>query len=143
MFPFHAQLPPAALALVLIPYFSASAVPQLPYFTSNQTIPQYALDFAPLVYLHSDEVFWPSDLNQHLNNVQPQINFSTINSYLATGQSTQAFLTAGNLETIDPTEQELIYLSSKEPIFDLDASPWYINSSLFFTPKTYTFPLFN
>lgn len=97
---------------------------QLPYFTSNQTLPQYALDFAPLVYLHSDEVFWPSVLNQHFDNVQPEINFTRIDSYAATGQSTQAFLSSSNLQKINPTQEELIYLSSKESIFDLDSAAW-------------------
>ncbi|KAI9600951.1 hypothetical protein H4Q26_000745 [Puccinia striiformis f. sp. tritici PST-130] len=103
---------------------SATTIPNnstLPYFTSNQTLPQYALDFAPLVYLHSDEVFWPSDVNTHFDNVQPQINFSSIQS---APQTTQDFLRSSNIQKIDSSQQELIYLSAKEPIFDLDSAPW-------------------
>ncbi|EFP80510.2 uncharacterized protein PGTG_06466 [Puccinia graminis f. sp. tritici CRL 75-36-700-3] len=96
----------------------------LPYFTANQTLPQFALDFAPLVYLHSDEVFWPSDLNQHFDNVQPQINFTTLESYLVSAQTTQDFLGSNNLQSIEPTQQEITYLSSKQPIFDLDKASW-------------------
>ncbi|KAA1068367.1 Vacuolar protein sorting-associated protein 62 [Puccinia graminis f. sp. tritici] len=98
--------------------------PQLPYFTSKQTLPQYALDFAPLVYLHSQEVFWPSDLNRHLDNVQPQINFTTVESYLRETQTTQDFLGSSNLQRIPPSQQEITYLSSKNPIFDLDYASW-------------------
>lgn len=125
---------PAILVSLIFSFFLSSfqvkgaATPndhQLPYYTSNQTLPQYALDFAPLVYLHSDEVFWPSVLSQHFDNVQPEINFTRIDSYVATGQSTQAFLSSSNLQKIDPSQEELIYLSSKESIFDLNSAAWY------------------
>ncbi|KAI7962308.1 hypothetical protein MJO28_000402 [Puccinia striiformis f. sp. tritici] len=115
------------LTLILLSFSSkvaATTIPNnstLPYFTSNQTLPQYALDFAPLVYLHSDEVFWPSDVNTHFDNVQPQINFSSVQS---APQTTQDFLRSSNIQKIDSSQQELIYLSAKEPIFDLDSAPW-------------------
>ncbi|KAK7511934.1 uncharacterized protein IWZ02DRAFT_462910 [Phyllosticta citriasiana] len=37
-------------------------------------VPQYVLDYAPLCYLHHQEVYLPSDLQVHLNNTTPQDN---------------------------------------------------------------------
>ena len=41
-------------------------------------IPQYVLDYAPLVYLFSGEQFWPCDIADHLNHVTPNLNYTPI-----------------------------------------------------------------
>ena len=45
--------------------------------TMNE-IPQYVLDYAPLVYLFSGEQFWPCDIADHLNHVTPNLNYTPI-----------------------------------------------------------------
>ena len=41
-------------------------------------IPQYVLEYAPLVHLFSGEQFWPCDIADHLNHVTPNLNYTPI-----------------------------------------------------------------
>lgn len=41
-------------------------------------IPEYVLDYAPLVYLFSGEHFWPCDIAEHLDHVTPNLNYTPI-----------------------------------------------------------------
>ena len=41
-------------------------------------IPQYVLEYAPLVHLFAGEEFWPCDMAEHLNHVTPEINYAPI-----------------------------------------------------------------
>ena len=41
-------------------------------------IPQYVLDYAPLVHLYSEEKFWPCDIKEHLFHVTPELNYTPI-----------------------------------------------------------------
>lgn len=41
-------------------------------------IPQYVLDYAPLVHLFSGEHFWPCDIADHLKHVTPNLNYTPI-----------------------------------------------------------------
>ncbi|KAJ2985955.1 hypothetical protein NUW58_g5262 [Xylaria curta] len=42
-------------------------------------IPDYVLDYAPLVHLYSEEYFWPSDIDDHVKHVMPYVNDSPLN----------------------------------------------------------------
>lgn len=42
------------------------------------TIPQYVLDYAPLVHLYSEENFWPCDIAEHLSHMTPELNYTPI-----------------------------------------------------------------
>jgi len=41
-------------------------------------IPQYVLDYAPLVHLYSEEQFWPCDIAEHLFHVTPELDYTPI-----------------------------------------------------------------
>ena len=41
-------------------------------------IPQYVLEYAPLVHLYSEEQFWPCDIKEHLFHVTPELNYTPI-----------------------------------------------------------------
>ncbi|KAI9743941.1 MAG: Vacuolar protein sorting-associated protein 62 [Claussenomyces sp. TS43310] len=41
-------------------------------------IPQYVLKHAPLVHLHSEEKFWPSTMEQHLEHISPRVDYAAI-----------------------------------------------------------------
>ena len=41
-------------------------------------IPQYVIDYAPLVHLYSGEQFWPCDIKEHLFHVTPELNYTPI-----------------------------------------------------------------
>lgn len=46
--------------------------------TSPKDIPQYVLDYAPLVHLFSGENFWPSHIAEHVQHMIPATNGSVI-----------------------------------------------------------------
>ena len=41
-------------------------------------IPQYVVDYAPLVHLYSGEEYWPCDMGEHLHHVTPELNFTPV-----------------------------------------------------------------
>ncbi|KAF2741400.1 hypothetical protein EJ04DRAFT_480750 [Polyplosphaeria fusca] len=41
-------------------------------------VPDYVLKYAPLVWLHSAEQYFPSDIQAQLTNSNPQVNFATV-----------------------------------------------------------------
>ncbi|OKL55725.1 hypothetical protein UA08_09089 [Talaromyces atroroseus] len=41
-------------------------------------IPEYVLEYAPLVHLFSGENFWPSDIAEHLVYTTPQLNYTPV-----------------------------------------------------------------
>lgn len=43
-------------------------------------IPDYVMDYAPLVHLFSGEQFWPCDIAEHLHHITPQFNYTPIQS---------------------------------------------------------------
>lgn len=43
-----------------------------------RTIPQYVLDYAPLIHLYSKEEFWPCDVASHLEHTMPYVNYTPI-----------------------------------------------------------------
>ncbi|KAJ5233991.1 uncharacterized protein N7469_005757 [Penicillium citrinum] len=77
------------------------------------SIPQYVYDYAPLVWLHSQDAYRPSDLQQQLDHTTPKVNWTTI-----TG--TPSPLTLNNLDQLNNLGNTSVYLTSKEGI---DANP--------------------
>lgn len=45
-------------------------------------IPQYVLDYAPLVHLFPEEPFWPCDMAEHLLHITPELNYTPIEDRL-------------------------------------------------------------
>jgi hypothetical protein len=41
-------------------------------------IPQYVVDYAPLVHLYSGEEYWPCDIREHLRHITPELNFTPV-----------------------------------------------------------------
>jgi hypothetical protein len=46
-------------------YQNTSGIPSTP-IRQNPGLPSYALDYAPVMYLHSNESYWPSAWDTHL-----------------------------------------------------------------------------
>ena len=42
----------------------------------RDALPDYAITYAPLTYLYSGEKWFPSDIKIHLENVEPEVNFT-------------------------------------------------------------------
>ncbi|KAL3496987.1 hypothetical protein BJX62DRAFT_231615 [Aspergillus germanicus] len=47
---------------------------------SRRHIPDYVLEYAPLVHLFSGEQFWPCDIAEHLYHITPTLNYTPIQS---------------------------------------------------------------
>ena len=41
-------------------------------------VPSFVVDYAPVVYLYSDDPYRPADIGAQLSNTQPRINFTAI-----------------------------------------------------------------
>lgn len=54
--------------------FDGSANTSVP----SENIPDYVLEFAPLVHLFSGEKFWPCDIAEHLEHVTPYLNYTPV-----------------------------------------------------------------
>ena len=68
---------------------------------------------APIVYLHSTENYFPSDLGAQLANTEPQINFTVISG-------APSPLTLDNLDSLNSLGGSAIYLTSVD---DTTADP--------------------
>ena len=80
-------------------------------------IPPHVLAYAPLVYLHPKEPYWPSDLVQHLENVVPMYQDSPISNFT---------LHLGNLSLLNGFGGgEDVSLTSRDNI--QDTPPWLIS----------------
>ena len=75
-------------------------------------VPQYVLEYAPLVHLFSGEQFWPGDIAEHLEHVTPFLNYTPIK---ATTQSS-------NLTNLDKLnyfdDGRFVYLTSDDNVED-------------------------
>ncbi|KAL4800525.1 hypothetical protein BDV19DRAFT_384337 [Aspergillus venezuelensis] len=76
-------------------------------------IPSYVLDYAPLVWLHSEDRYRPSGIAEHLNHVVPKVDYEEISGV-------QEPLTLDNLDQLNALGNESVYLTSVEGI---DANP--------------------
>ncbi|KAL1851688.1 hypothetical protein VTK73DRAFT_9379 [Phialemonium thermophilum] len=56
----------------------SAAAPRAATLHKRDALPDYALRYAPLSYLHSNESWFLSDVEVHLANVQPEVNFSAL-----------------------------------------------------------------
>ena len=83
------------------------------------TIPQYVLDHAPLVHLHSQEQFWPSDLEDHLVHTTPHLNYTSLH----TGEQNLTISDLAKLNKLDTGQ--FTYLQSND---DVEESPLWLRS---------------
>lgn len=74
-------------------------------------IPQYILDYAPLVHLNSEEQFWPCDIREHLFHITPELNYTPIRG-----------LPQSNLSNLDQLNQfengRHVFLTSNDNVED-------------------------
>jgi hypothetical protein len=57
----------------------AQALPE-DWSSQDREIPQYVLDYAPLIYLYSGEQYWPGDIAEHLIHTTPHLNYTPLQS---------------------------------------------------------------
>ncbi|KAH8704735.1 hypothetical protein BGW36DRAFT_392522 [Talaromyces proteolyticus] len=78
-------------------------------------IPEYVLEYAPLVHLFSGEEFWPGDIAEHLAHSTPQLNYTPV----------QAEWDHPSLHTLNDLNQwesgKHVYLTSNDNVEDRPA----------------------
>ncbi|KAF3932387.1 hypothetical protein ABW19_dt0204872 [Dactylella cylindrospora] len=80
-------------------------------------VPQFALDYAPLVYLHSDDSYRPSDIGSMLANTEPKVNFQLV------GGAPNP-LTLNNLNELNNLGGESVYLTARKDVATDTEQPW-------------------
>jgi hypothetical protein len=121
------------LSLALIALSSTQAVHASINARATASIPQYVLEYgnsftqytkakrlyaypnstAPLVWLHSQETYMPSDIQQQLDHTKPKVNWTVV-------AGAQSPLDLDNLDSLNSLGNTSVYLTSSEGI---DASP--------------------
>lgn len=85
----------------------------------REALPDYAITYAPLSYLYSGEKWFPSDITIHLENVEPDVN------YTATGSNNSV-----TLDTLNTYASDVYLTASDGPIFNpLDGTPAWLSSN--------------
>ncbi|RDW87309.1 hypothetical protein BP5796_03003 [Coleophoma crateriformis] len=81
---YSSKLSPALAAiwhfLLLAPQAITSPVPTHKSLATRDTIPSYALTYAPYTHLYSGEKWWPSDIAIHVQHVTPKVNYAPVAS---------------------------------------------------------------
>jgi hypothetical protein len=71
-----------------------------------ENVPSFVIDYAPMVYLHSQDLYLPSDIGSQLSNTEPRANFTPIPN----GPNP---LTLDNLAELNNLGGKDVYLTSK------------------------------
>ncbi|KAI9717853.1 MAG: hypothetical protein M1828_007092, partial [Chrysothrix sp. TS-e1954] len=67
----------AVVAHLVIPVFAASPCAS-PHRRQASSVPQYVLDYAPLVYLTTNDPYRPSSIGAQLQNTHPDLNLTAV-----------------------------------------------------------------
>lgn len=83
-------------------------------------VPSFVVEYAPIVYLHSQDPYRPSDIGAQLTNTEPQLDFKAIDN-------APSPLTLDNLADLNSLGGDDVYLTSKvKP----DENPEYLRGVL-------------
>ncbi|KAJ5334837.1 Vacuolar protein sorting-associated protein 62 [Penicillium brevicompactum] len=97
------------MSLALVALTSTNSVRGLVSEKAPEDVPQYVLDYAPLVWLHSQETYMPSDIQAQIDHTVPKVNWTSI-------EGVQSPLDLSNLDTLNSLGNTSVYLTSHEGI---------------------------
>ncbi|KAL8762831.1 MAG: hypothetical protein Q9184_001217 [Pyrenodesmia sp. 2 TL-2023] len=80
-------------------------------------LPEYVEAYAPLVWLHPDDTYFPSDIASQLLHTKPQVNFLDVLGYPIP-------LTLDNLDSLNANNGSDVYLTSVD---DITKAPAWLN----------------
>ena len=72
-------------------------------------IPDYVMEYAPLVHLYSGEQFWPCNIAEHLYHITPTLNYTPV-------QSEQMPPTLKDLDDLNEWPGRWVYLTSNDNV---------------------------
>ncbi|KAL8931931.1 MAG: hypothetical protein Q9216_007021 [Gyalolechia sp. 2 TL-2023] len=81
------------------------------------TVPDYVKSYAPLVWLHSEDKYFPSDIGAQLVHTKPEIDFAVVEGYPTP-------LTLDNLDSLNANNGTEVYLTSVD---DITQAPSWLN----------------
>ncbi|OQE09263.1 hypothetical protein PENVUL_c007G02553 [Penicillium vulpinum] len=85
---------------------------------ATSDVPPYVLEYAPLVWLHSQETYMPSDIQQQLDNTRPNVNWTAI-------EGVQSPLNLNNLDILNQMGNTSVFLTSPEGIEANPEPAWF------------------
>ncbi|KAL2219209.1 hypothetical protein M432DRAFT_338204 [Thermoascus aurantiacus ATCC 26904] len=110
----------AVLAPEAISLGEASPLPAevCPRATQQTSIPSYVLEYAPLIWLHSEDPYRPADIGQQLVHTTPMVNWTEV-------VGVPSPLTLDNLDSLNALGDTSVFLTSKEGINANPQPDWF------------------
>ncbi|OOQ85111.1 vacuolar protein sorting-associated protein 62 [Penicillium brasilianum] len=102
----------------LILYMATLAPLTTSLVQSTATIPSYVYEYAPLVWLHSQDAYRPGDMQAQLDHTTPEVNWTAI-------QGAPSPLTLNNLDQLNNLGNTSVYLTSHEGIAASPEPAWF------------------
>ncbi|KAL7917302.1 hypothetical protein ACQKWADRAFT_45772 [Trichoderma austrokoningii] len=88
--------------------------------TAAPKVPDFVIDYAPIVALDKNEVLFPADIGKQLLNTVPEVNFTKV------GQKLRP-LTLDNLNQLNKLGNTSVFLTAKEDVTDIAREPSWIH----------------
>ncbi|CEJ57150.1 hypothetical protein PMG11_05855 [Penicillium brasilianum] len=102
----------------LILYMATLAPLTTSLVQSTAIIPSYVYEYAPLVWLHSQDAYRPGDMQAQLDHTTPEVNWTAI-------QGAPSPLTLNNLDQLNSLGNTSVYLTSHEGITASPEPAWF------------------
>lgn len=108
------------LRLTLLSLYATWALATRLVSRAPDGVPSFVVAYAPIVYLHSQDPYLPSDIGAQLVNTEPRVNFTVVDG-------SPSPLTLDNLADLNSLGGEDVYLTSK---IKPDENPEYLRGVL-------------
>lgn len=93
-----------------------------PVVLATTDIPTFVLDYAPLVWLHSQDPYRPSSIGQQLVHTTPMVDWKPV-------QGAPSPLTLDNLDALNELGNASVYLTSSEGADADPQPPWFTGTA--------------
>ncbi|PNP48436.1 hypothetical protein TGAMA5MH_00474 [Trichoderma gamsii] len=88
--------------------------------TAAPKVPDFVIDYAPIIALDKNEVLFPSDIGKQILNTVPEVNFTKVGEKLRP-------LTLDNLNQLNKLGNTSVFLTAKEDVTDLAREPTWVH----------------
>lgn len=94
----------------LTEFWQDAQAPPDDWIPQEREVPQYVLDYAPLIHLFSGEEYWPGDIAEHIIHTTPHLNYTPL-------QATNDHPNLSNLNDLNRWGR-FVYLQSDDNVED-------------------------